>query len=165
VSAHFLKRFTPTNDVCARPLGLWGGSYALEEVRSMTIRGWFAKFAQSPAKHRQGQRQGPARPPAPTPRPWCGSRPSPATRCGLIGQPSGMASTSSRCSCQRAAESPQFGARNFPHLAGQAISLMRDRRLHSWVAGRGALLAAEGELMTAFERTCSGTRSACSRRR
>ena len=31
--------------------------------------------------------------------------------------------------CQRAAESPHFGACNFPHLAGVAISRLLDQRL------------------------------------
>ena len=43
--------------------------------------------------------------------------------------------------CQRAAESPHFGARNFPHLAGLVISRLGDRGLHSWAVGRGACAA------------------------
>ena len=34
-----------------------------------------------------------------------------------------------RASCQRAAESPHFGACNFPHLAGTAISRLSDQHL------------------------------------
>ena len=43
--------------------------------------------------------------------------------------------------CQRAAESPRFGARNFPHLAGLVISRLGDRGLRSWAAGRDARAA------------------------
>ena len=44
-------------------------------------------------------------------------------------------------SCQRAAESSRFGARNFPHLAGLVISRLGDRGLRSWAAGRDACAA------------------------
>jgi hypothetical protein len=47
-----------------------------------------------------------------------------------------------RLECQRAAESPQFGRAIFPTLAGLVISRWRDRRLDSWVAGRGVWVAA-----------------------
>ena len=40
--------------------------------------------------------------------------------------------------CQRAAESPHFWARNFPHLAGKAISRLGDRRLRFLAVDRGA---------------------------
>src|SRR5262245_34891093 len=36
---------------------------------------------------------------------------------------------------------PSFGRAKFPTLAGLVISRWRDRRLHSWVAGRGAWVA------------------------
>jgi len=45
--------------------------------------------------------------------------------------------------CQRAAESPHFGACNFPQLAGLVISRLRDQRLHSLVVDRDALRALE----------------------
>jgi hypothetical protein len=37
---------------------------------------------------------------------------------------------------------PSFGRAKFPTLAGLVINRWRDRRLHSWVAGRGAWVAA-----------------------
>jgi GAF domain-containing protein len=37
---------------------------------------------------------------------------------------------------------PSFGRAKFPTLAGLVISRWRDRRLHSWVAGRGVWVAA-----------------------
>ena len=40
--------------------------------------------------------------------------------------------------CQRAAESPHFGARNFPHLAGTAISRLSDQRLRVSAVDRDA---------------------------
>jgi hypothetical protein len=44
-----------------------------------------------------------------------------------------------RCAeCQRAAESPHFGARNFPHLAGTAISRLRDQDLRFLAAAPDA---------------------------
>ena len=40
--------------------------------------------------------------------------------------------------CQRAAESPHFWARKFPHLAGVAISRLRDQRLRFSGVDHGA---------------------------
>ena len=40
--------------------------------------------------------------------------------------------------CQRAAESPHFGARNFPHLAGTAISRLSDQDLRFLAVDRDA---------------------------
>jgi hypothetical protein len=40
--------------------------------------------------------------------------------------------------CQRAAESPHFGARNFPQVAGLAINRLRDQGLRFWAVDRGA---------------------------
>jgi hypothetical protein len=41
-------------------------------------------------------------------------------------------------SCQRAAESPHFGAHNFPQVAGSAINRLSDRGLRFWAVDRGA---------------------------
>ena len=41
-------------------------------------------------------------------------------------------------SCQRAAESPHFGACNFPHLAGTAISRLSDQDLRFLAVDRDA---------------------------
>ena len=40
--------------------------------------------------------------------------------------------------CQRAAESPHFGARNFPHLAGTAINRLSDQQLRVSAVDRDA---------------------------
>ena len=40
--------------------------------------------------------------------------------------------------CQRSAESPHFGACNFPHLAGTAISRLSDQALRFLAVDRDA---------------------------
>ena len=58
--------------------------------------------------------------------------------CGPIQEDARVSSACGVNGCQRAAESPHFGARNFPHLAGTAISRLGDRRLRVLAIARDA---------------------------
>jgi transposase len=50
-------------------------------------------------------------------------------RAGVWGRIMDVLATAHDASCQRAAESPHFRARNFPHFAGTAISRLSDQDL------------------------------------
>ena len=85
-------------------------------------------------------------------------------RCGDIGRlalqlPSGEETIAG---CQRAAESPHFGARNFPHLAGwrSAVCVISASVFRGRPRGLTGVFGVDGWTRV-FERMFSGTRSAC----